>query len=167
MYFFDPDSKLSAQTEKPYELTFEPPAGFPRQNFILTKHENIQINDIRGVEADFSIFRNGFEIMQHKTCMLPDDFYSPEKVEDEYLKNLGLKVKSALGAYRVQIFDYKVLMISSLYSLLELKLNRSDKVMLHIRSQLATSTSTLLPPRFYTLVGVVNPIPKKTFANVL
>ena len=93
--------------EKPFLLTFEPPEDFPRTNVKLGKH-NLTITDIRGLENDFSIEKNGFSVMPIASRLLYDDFNDDESIKKVYLKELANHVKELLGASKVQVFEHIV-----------------------------------------------------------
>ena len=107
--------------EKPYLLKFEPPSEFPRSNYkISTKVQDIQ--DIRGVEHDFSIPKNGFSIMPLQTKMSYEDFDDETRLREVYFKEVAEALQLLLGAFRVQIFEH---LVSSQYMSLK-KGSRSD-----------------------------------------
>src|ERR1700716_2559193 len=59
---------LSPMKERPRNYTFDPPPGVPRSN---TVHENhvVPIYDMRGIESEISIDREGFELPGHVSAV--------------------------------------------------------------------------------------------------
>ncbi|KAL8899114.1 MAG: hypothetical protein Q9207_006365, partial [Kuettlingeria erythrocarpa] len=93
------------KTEKVYEMRYDPPNGLPRTNMKVEKQGPIFIEDIRGCQGEFSFLQNGFEIMDFVGDFKPEDFDDRGFVLGEYLPKVAHKVKSILGAARVQIVD--------------------------------------------------------------
>lgn len=97
-----------AQTHgKPYEITYIPPEGFPRQNYDTETRET-SIHDIRGREHILSLEKNGFEVLKIDPKLSCEDFYVPQRVEDVYYEQVAEGVQEMLGAKRVQIFEHVV-----------------------------------------------------------
>jgi hypothetical protein len=96
------------ETERVYELDIEPPPGFPRTNMEHEKVNDVVIEDIRGQEQNFTFCNNGFSLINLNGGITYEDFNDADKIEKIYLKNVASKIKSELGAARVQIFDYNV-----------------------------------------------------------
>ncbi|KAL9607391.1 MAG: hypothetical protein Q9167_007693 [Letrouitia subvulpina] len=106
MWFLKPDSIYD--TEKVYELKFDPPNRFPRTNMKIERQDSIEIEDIRGRQTDFSFARNGFEIINIDVDLSPEDFDDKELVVDHYLPKVAHTVKAKLAAARVQVLDYLI-----------------------------------------------------------
>jgi hypothetical protein len=96
------------QWEKPYEMRFIPPNGFPRKNLHISKYEGIPVKDVRGVEKTLSIEKNGFVVMELEAPMTLEDFSDREAIRSRYLPKVAESLKECLGASRVQVHDYVV-----------------------------------------------------------
>ena len=96
---------LKRGLEKPVRYVFDPPAGVPRWNGIDDPRQ-IVIADARGREGEFSLDRNGFQLLQAPSQV--SDFYAPEVVERVYYPEVENLLRDTLGATRVKIFDHTV-----------------------------------------------------------
>lgn len=96
------------KTEKPYELRFVPNGDFPRENLVKKRHDDIEVEDVRGWEEQLKIGRNGFELMPLDAPMLPHEYDDKEAVERRYLPLVAKQLTNLLGASRIQIHDYLV-----------------------------------------------------------
>jgi hypothetical protein len=105
-FYMDRDPKV--ETEKPYELRFPPPEGFPARNTTWSEYSGIKVADIRGEESDFKVGENGFQLCHLDTSMTAEDFDDEEKIKTKFLKDVAHCVKSCTGAERVLVFDYSV-----------------------------------------------------------
>ncbi|QIW97798.1 hypothetical protein AMS68_003316 [Peltaster fructicola] len=105
-YYMDRDAKHVE--EKPYELKFPAPEGFPATNTSWSRFDGIHVKDIRGQEADFTIAKNGFMVSELKTSLAPTDFAESHKVEKVFLSEVAHHLKSTLKADRVLVFDYNL-----------------------------------------------------------
>ncbi|MCJ1357709.1 MAG: hypothetical protein MMC33_007705 [Icmadophila ericetorum] len=94
--------------EKPYELRFYPPNGFPRKNLHISKYQGILVEDVRGRENSLSIDKNGFVVMKLDAAMNVEDFGDREAIISQYLPKVAEGLKESLGASRVQVHDYLV-----------------------------------------------------------
>lgn len=93
--------------EKPYSLRFAPPAGFPRSNISLERHE-IQIRDIRCDKNEYSFKQDGFEVVELNTSLGYEDFDDESRVKKVYLQEVADMLRRHLGAMHVQIFEHTV-----------------------------------------------------------
>jgi hypothetical protein len=96
---------LKRGPEKPVRYVFDPPAGVPQWNGIDDPHE-ITIEDARGHENEFSLDRNGFQLVHAPSTV--GDFYSAEEVERIYYPEVEKLLRETLGARKVKIFDHTV-----------------------------------------------------------
>jgi hypothetical protein len=156
MYLLERD--VLWKTVKPYDLKFNPPAGFPKTNAVLRRYDNIQVEDIRGRENEFSIQKNGFELIRLEAPLTLQDFEGGDhnKLTEHYFKPLANALKALLKAQRVQIFDFQVSDKSLFGFLLQLpnfRTLRLVKVILSFQSRQERFTifSNRLP--FSTLVS--------------
>ena len=94
-------------TEKPYQLKYEPEAGIPATNFKMEKKAPIKITSMRGRESEFSFSENGFRVLKLDHDIPYETFSSREGIRT-YLRMVQEKVKTQLGAQKVQIFQYLV-----------------------------------------------------------
>ncbi|KAJ4307475.1 hypothetical protein N0V84_012708 [Fusarium piperis] len=103
VYFLERSERW--KTEKPYVLNYVPELPAVRSNSSL-ESKNIDVEDIRGRETEFTYSKNGFFVLPLDCSMTPEDYDDDAKVKQIYLKQVGDSVKEALGASRVQIYDY-------------------------------------------------------------
>jgi hypothetical protein len=96
---------LKRGAEKPVRYVSDPPSGVPAWNGIDDPRD-IRIEDARGREGEFTLDRNGFQLVKARSAVT--DFYSPEEVERVYYPEVEQLLKKTLGASRVQIFDHTV-----------------------------------------------------------
>jgi hypothetical protein len=66
----------------------------------------VLIHDARGREAEFTLDRNGFQLVKAPTAVR--DFYSPEEIRSVYYPEVEGLLRDVLGASRVVIFDHNV-----------------------------------------------------------
>jgi hypothetical protein len=94
---------LGHMTERPRNYTFDPPPGVPRSNVVRETHV-VPIHDMRGVEAEISLDREGFELVGHRSAVR--DFYDEAQLRDVYYPEAERLIAEATGASRVFIFDH-------------------------------------------------------------
>jgi hypothetical protein len=94
---------LKRTAERPVRYVGEPPAGAVPFNGIDDPRE-LRIEDARGREAEFTLDRNGFQLVQAPTQVR--DFFSREEVARVYYPEVERLLKRELGAHRVVIFDH-------------------------------------------------------------
>lgn len=96
---------LGRMTERPRNYTFDLPAGVPRSNAVHETHV-VPIYDLRGIEADISLDREGFELLGQVSAVR--DFHDEDEVRDVYYPEAERLIVEATGADRVFIFDHTV-----------------------------------------------------------
>jgi hypothetical protein len=96
---------LGRMTERPRNYTYDPPPGVPRSNTVHESHI-VPIHDLRPIEADISLDREGFELLGHVSAVR--DFYNDREVRDVYYPEAERLIAEATGASRVFIFDHTV-----------------------------------------------------------
>ncbi len=89
-------------TEKPHQYMYihDPPRNFqdvPRE---------VEIHDIRGHEGDYSLDKNGFQVVKH--VAKEKEFKDEEKIKTGYYKEIEDLLKEVTGAHRVVIFDHTI-----------------------------------------------------------
>jgi hypothetical protein len=109
---------------QPYELYAYPNNGSHKESNCEFKTAEIEVSDIRGKHADYSIANNSFTIVKQATkCVLDASVLekAPEgnEVVNEYLKETMEIVKENLGGTKVICFDWRV--CRSLYKFEPLK----------------------------------------------
>lgn len=102
--------------ERPYCLKFESPAGLRRSN-IQVELSQQRIEDIRGHEEDFTIDKNGFALVPLDTQMTHEDFDDEENITSIYLPEAAEALRQLVGAFRVQIFEYVVSALATIFEL--------------------------------------------------
>ncbi|PVH80612.1 hypothetical protein DL98DRAFT_588208 [Cadophora sp. DSE1049] len=105
MYFLD-DIPLY-QEEKPYRLKFQPSSDIPATNIQVKKHE-VNFTDTRSRVKDYSLKKNGFQLIPMESTMLGSDFEDDAKIKKVYLTEVGNSLKKLTSASRVQIFEHLV-----------------------------------------------------------
>jgi hypothetical protein len=96
---------LGHMTERPRNYTFDPPPGVPRSNTVHESHI-VPIHDLREIEAEISLDREGFELLGHVSAVR--DFYDDQEVRSVYYAEAERLIKEATGASRVFVFDHTV-----------------------------------------------------------
>ena len=93
--------------EKPYTLRYTAPNGFPRANIKLDRH-NLSVRDIRPQKDELSLDRNGCFVWSFQTRMTYNDFDDKTKILDVYLSEVADRLRTELGAEKVQVFEHTV-----------------------------------------------------------
>ncbi|MGA3002336.1 MAG: CmcJ/NvfI family oxidoreductase [Acetobacteraceae bacterium] len=96
---------LGRMTERPRNYTYDPPPGVPRSNTVHESHI-VPIYDLRGIEAEISLDREGFELLGQVSAVR--DFYDDDEVRSVYYPEAERFIAEATGASRVFIFDHTV-----------------------------------------------------------
>ncbi|KAF4554652.1 Aspirochlorine biosynthesis protein N-like protein 3 [Elsinoe fawcettii] len=69
---------------------------------------NVEVWNIRECMNDFSVEKNGFQIMKVPSPMPAADFNDEDKIRATYLPQIGTLLRQALGAKRVLVHDFLV-----------------------------------------------------------
>jgi hypothetical protein len=80
-------------------------ASVPQRNF-GDDPEEVAIHDIRGHESEFTLDKNGFQIVRSPTK--GTDFEDEERVKTEYYAEVEELLKKVTGAHKVVIFDHTI-----------------------------------------------------------
>jgi hypothetical protein len=96
---------LGRMTERPRNYTYDPPPGVARSNTVSETHV-VPIHDMRGIEAEISLDREGFELLGHVSAVR--DFYDDQEVRTTYYPEAERLIAEATGASRVFVFDHTV-----------------------------------------------------------
>lgn len=96
---------LKRTAERPVRYVKEPPAGVPEWNGIDDPRQ-VRIEDARGREADFTLDRNGFALVNAPSQVR--DFYDPDEIKAVYYPEVERLLRDKLGASRVVVFDHNV-----------------------------------------------------------
>jgi hypothetical protein len=96
---------LGRMTERPRNYTFDPPPGVPRSNTVHETHV-MPIHDLRPIEAEISLDREGFELLGHVSAVR--DFYDDDEVRAVYYPEAERLIAEVTGASRVFVFDHTV-----------------------------------------------------------
>ena len=97
------------ETEKPYQLRYNPEEGTPKTNLRLEKQNALKISSMRGREQQFSLERNGFAVLKLDNEIPYEAFGNPKGIQS-YLDVVCQSLKVHLGADRVQAYQYLVSM---------------------------------------------------------
>jgi hypothetical protein len=100
MHFLNRDGKFDH--EKPFSYKF-PQEGFQATNMTHHKVEGIQITDMRGQEAAFTLDKNGFAVLNVDCSLARDDYYNEGKCQ-AYLRNMETVLAKYLEAGTVKVF---------------------------------------------------------------
>lgn len=96
---------LIPMAEKPFNYTYEPPLGVPRQNGEYEAHI-LPICDARPISQNLSLDRDGFAMALHRSAVR--DFYDEDEVRRVYYPEAEQLVADATGAVKVLVFDHNV-----------------------------------------------------------
>lgn len=96
---------LQRTTERPVRYVGTPPPGAAEWNGIDDPRA-VRIEDARGREAEFTLDRNGFQLVKAPSRV--GDFYAPEEVKRTYYPEVERLLRDTLGVARVHIFDHTV-----------------------------------------------------------
>lgn len=96
---------LKRGPEKPTFYRTDPPPGVPQWNGIDDERK-VRIEDARGRESEFTLDRNGFELVRAPTSV--SDFYDPDEIKRVYYPEVEQLLRGAVGASRVAVFDHNV-----------------------------------------------------------
>ncbi|MBV9834547.1 MAG: methyltransferase [Alphaproteobacteria bacterium] len=96
---------LKRTGERPARYVEEPPPGVPQWNGI-DDPRSILIEDARGHEQEFTLDRNGFQLVHSASTVR--DFYDAGEVARTYYPEVEGLLRAELGVERVVIFDHTV-----------------------------------------------------------
>jgi hypothetical protein len=96
---------LKRSAEKPARYVTEPPPGVPVWNGTGDPRQ-VRIEDARGREAEFTLDRNGFALVNAPSEMR--DFYDADEIKAVYYPEVERLLRDKLGASRVVVFDHNV-----------------------------------------------------------
>ena len=112
------------QAEKPYHINLPSEAlgTHAQSNEVSHEYPGIRIKSLRGLENDFTLDRNGFQIFQDIDCgdssnwsshnvsaaPSPDDFDDPDAVRRIYYPTIERLLKEKLGAQSARAFTHDV-----------------------------------------------------------
>ncbi|KAL9032045.1 MAG: hypothetical protein Q9214_008128, partial [Letrouitia sp. 1 TL-2023] len=104
LHFYKPPSDGA----KPFNYVEEPPAGVPQRNFSDTEYP-VEINDIRGREADFTLDRHAFSALRNvPSAATRATFDSDDDVKRIYYPEVERLLLEQTGAQRVLLFDHTI-----------------------------------------------------------
>jgi hypothetical protein len=87
------------KTEKPYEVAFDAAAAginIASTNLSLVRTE-ISIYDASPTRNEFSLAEHGFQLMEDRTELDPEDFADVDKITSTYYDEMKESVKRVLG----------------------------------------------------------------------
>jgi len=96
---------LERGDEKPAYYRIDPPPGAQKWNAKNDPRE-VTIEDARGRESEFTIDRNGFQLVKAPTVVR--NFYDPDEIKRVYYPEVEQLLKDKLGCSRVFVFDHNV-----------------------------------------------------------
>ncbi|MEH2058007.1 MAG: CmcJ/NvfI family oxidoreductase [Nostoc sp.] len=94
---------LTPMAEKPFNYTYEPPAGIPRTNGTYQTHK-LPIYNARSISKNISLDREGFAFTEHHSNVR--DFYDEDEIRRVYYPEAEQLLKQVTGATKVVIFDH-------------------------------------------------------------
>jgi hypothetical protein len=94
------------EEEKPYAFRYDPGAvDVPQTNMEMEEIEGIEIKDMRGLEKQLTLERDGIEVLSLQSKLKYDDFHIAEKLPI-YFKELEVLLKARLRARKVLVFRH-------------------------------------------------------------
>jgi hypothetical protein len=96
---------LAPTTGKPRTYAFDPPPGEAKSTNLPEPHQ-VPIFDGRLIAGNFSLDREGFELVKHPTAV--KNFYDEAEIKRVYYPAVEAFMRAALKADRVLIFDHTV-----------------------------------------------------------
>ena len=93
--------------EKPYRFQYKQPEGVPRTNFLMEKHDGINIRSIRGREEEFSLEKNGFTVLSLDQEIPYEDFDTEAGIR-RYMDLVADRLRLFLNADKVQVYQQVV-----------------------------------------------------------
>jgi hypothetical protein len=94
----------SLDGNKPHNYMYEEHEG-PQRNYGDVTHI-VPIRDIRGHESEYSLDKNGFQVVHSTTA--EKEFNDEEKIKGGYYKEIEDLLKEVTGAHKVVIFDHTI-----------------------------------------------------------
>jgi hypothetical protein len=100
---------LESGVERPVNYTFEPPPGVPWNTGALVPQKVI-IRNGRPLAAagELSLDASGFQYLNHRSALAPDDFTDDEKIRAIYYPEAEKVLIAATGAEKIVFFDHTV-----------------------------------------------------------
>jgi hypothetical protein len=80
------------------------PNNIRRRTTGTTDVRKVEIADGRVVASEFSLERNGFELVEHRTAVT--NFFDPQELERVYYPEVASLIQARSGASRVVVFDH-------------------------------------------------------------
>ncbi|MDX2270352.1 MAG: CmcJ/NvfI family oxidoreductase [Cyanobacteriota bacterium] len=96
---------LIPMEEKPFNYTYEPPAGIPRFNGKFATHR-IRIHNARHRIGDLSLDQQGFRLVEHYSKV--NNFYDEAEVRGVYYPEAERLLQAVTGGTQVIVFDHNV-----------------------------------------------------------
>lgn len=96
--------KPTENGEIPHNYMYEHPTD-PQRNFGDIAHV-VPIHDLRGHEEEFTLDKNGFQIVPHATK--EKEFKDDATIKEGYYKEVEDLLKQVTGAHKVVIFDHTI-----------------------------------------------------------
>jgi hypothetical protein len=95
---------LTPMAEKPFNYTYEPPTGTPRDNIKFEPHLT-RIQNARSLTSNLSLDREGFALLTHHTTV--QDF-SDNQIRQIYYREAEALLAEWTGASNVLVFDHNL-----------------------------------------------------------
>lgn len=96
------------EEEKPYAFRYDLEAmDVPQTNMEMEEIAGIKIKDMRGLEMQLTLERDGIEVLRLQSQLKYDDFYVAEKLPI-YFKELETLLKTRLCARKVLVFRHGI-----------------------------------------------------------
>lgn len=96
---------LAPTSGKPRTYAYDPPPGEPKSTNLPEPHQ-VPIFDGRLIAKNFSLDREGFELVRHPTAV--KNFYDEAEIKRVYYPAVEAFMRATLKADRVVIFDHTV-----------------------------------------------------------
>lgn len=99
--------------EKPYTMRYVPESPLTASNVIREK-QTVKVKDVRGIEDQYSLDRNGFMVAKLATKMSYSDFGDSSLITARYLNEVREMLRSIFPSAEIDFASYLVSLKSQL-----------------------------------------------------
>ena len=93
------------ETEKPYELEYEPPDGIEKSNYTIEQIDGVQLHDIRPWKGNLSLDREGFIVSDLHSSLHNEEFWDEQKLKTVFAEELRSHLIRILGARAIYFHE--------------------------------------------------------------
>jgi hypothetical protein len=105
LHFLKQDSKYD--TVKPYTCRFDTQGKFPYTN-IENVQQTISLLDVRPIQDDVSLDKQGFKVLTIPSQMSNADFNDDDKIRAIHIPQILTILQTELQAFEIHVLDYRV-----------------------------------------------------------